>query len=213
LEERAQKKLEEGLEALQINLDEKQIRQLLQYLFALYKWNGAYNLTAVRDIMEMINKHILDSLAIFPILQKESFVSLADVGTGAGLPGIPLAIACPDRKIILIDSNSKKTGFLKHAELITGIENIRIVNARVETLEENFDVITSRAFSSLKDMVELTAGIQHDKTSLWAMKGKFPEQELLELPKDYRVCASHPLKVPGIEGERHFLKITQSGRP
>jgi len=210
LEDRVQKKLEEGLEALHIRLDEKQVKQLMQYLFALYKWNGAYNLTAVRDIMEMISKHILDSLVILPILKKESFVRLADVGTGAGLPGIPLAIACPDWKITLIDSNSKKTGFLKHVELITQIENTNIVNARVESLDACFDAITSRAFSSLKEMVELTTNIQHTDTALWAMKGKFPEQELLELPKGYRVSASHQLRVPGIEGERHLLKITKS---
>jgi len=213
LEEKAQKKLEEGLEALQIKPDEKQLKQLMQYLFALYKWNGAYNLTAVRDVTEMVSKHILDSLVILPVLKKESFATLADVGTGAGLPGIPLAIVCPDWKITLVDSNSKKTGFLKHAELITGIKNISILNARVEALEENFDAITSRAFSSLKDMVELTAGMQHDNTSLWAMKGKFPEQELPELPKGYRVSASHSLRVPGIEGERHLLKITKNQAP
>lgn len=210
MEERAQKYLEEGLEAAQVKLDEKQIKQLMQYLFALYKWNGAYNLTAVRDIMEMVSKHILDSLVILPILQKEVVVTLADVGTGAGLPGIPLAIARPDWEITLIDSNSKKTGFLKHVRLITQIENINIVSARVESLETHFDAITSRAFSSLKDMAELTANIQRDDTTLWAMKGKFPEQELLELPKGYRVSASHQLRVPGIEGERHLLKITKS---
>lgn len=209
MERRAQKQLEEGLEALQIALDENQVKQLMQYLFALYKWNGTYNLTAVRDVMQMIDRHILDSLVILPILKKESFTTLADVGTGGGLPGIPLAIACPDRKVTLIDSNSKKTGFLKHVLLITKLENVQVVNARVESLETVFDVITSRAFSSLRDMVELTKPIQREDTVLWAMKGKFPEQELPELPKGYRVSASHQLRVPGIEGERHLLKITR----
>lgn len=210
MEKRAEKVLQEGLDSLQLKLDDNQIRQLLQYLFALYKWNSAYNLTAVRDVMEMVNKHILDSLVIFPILKQESFISLADVGTGAGLPGFPLAIACPDWQITLIDSNSKKTGFLKHALLITKLENVNIVNARVESLEIGFDAIISRAFSSLRDMAELTTSIQRDDTTLWAMKGKFPLQELPELPKPYRVSASHSLAVPGIEGERHLLKIIKS---
>lgn len=192
---------------LQIKLDENQVKQLMQYLFALFKWNGTYNLTAIRDVEEMVNKHLLDSLVVLPLLEKEIFNTLADVGTGAGLPGIPIAIAHPEWKITLVDSNSKKTGFLKHVQLITGIENTNIVNARVEALEEKFDGIISRAFSSLKDMIELTAAIRRDDTILWAMKGKFPEQELPELPKGYRVSASHPLRIPGIEGERHLLKI------
>lgn len=201
----------DGLEALRLKLGDNQIKQLMQYLFALYKWNGTYNLTAIRDPIDMVDKHILDSLATFPILEKENLVTLADVGTGGGLPGIPLAIASPKWSVTLIDSNSKKTGFLKHVQLITGLENIAVVTARAESLDTTFDAIISRAFSSLKDMAELTKTAQREDTVLWAMKGKIPHQELPDLPKPYRVCASHLLTVPGVEGERHLLKIIKSG--
>lgn len=179
----------------------------MQYLFALHKWNAAYNLTAIRDVTEMVHKHLIDSLSVLPHLLKEEIRTLADVGSGAGLPGIPLAIANPTWSVTLVDSNSKKTGFLKHALLITGLTNIQIINARSESLVNPQDIVISRAFSSLRDMVELTQGLQGPSGSLWAMKGKFPDQELPELPKGYRVSASHSLCVPGIDGERHLLKI------
>ena len=209
MEKRAQESLESGLHEMSITADEKQRRQLLQYLFALHKWNGAYNLTAIRDVMEMINKHLFDSLSVFSILRQENYRQLVDVGTGPGLPGIPLAILCPDWHITLLDSNSKKTGFLKHAQLITGLSNITVVTGRAEDQQQVSDAIISRAFSSLGEFARVTYGMQGPKTALWAMKGKFPEQELPLLPKPYRVSASHALRVPGVEGERHLLKITR----
>ena len=213
MEKEAQQRLERGLEQINVSLDEKQIRQLMQYLFALYKWNNTYNLTAIRDLMEMVDRHLLDSLVVWPFLKLEKIDSLADVGTGAGLPGIPLAIVEPRWRVTLIDSNSKKTGFLKHAQLITGLENVNVVTGRVEQQNETVDAVISRAFASLNEMATLTESIQKPDTVLWAMKGKFPEQELPELAKPYRVCASHQLTVPGTEGERHLLKITKSTKP
>lgn len=214
MEEKVKKALTQGVETLGVTLDEKKIRQLLQYLFVLEKWNKAYNLSAIRNIEEMVSRHLLDSLAVLPILLNESHLSsgtqtLADIGTGAGLPGLPLAIACPQWQISLIDSNAKKTGFLKHALMITKLENVAVITDRVEDLDQTYDMVISRAFASLKDIINLTRPICREDTVIWAMKGKYPEEELRELPKPYIVSAAHQLHVPMCEGERHFLKIVK----
>lgn len=214
MEEKLKKILTEGTDALGLILDEKKTRQLLQYLFALDKWNKAYNLTAIRNIEEMVTKHLLDSLSVLPVLLNNTepykkIKTLADVGAGAGLPGIPLAIICPEWQISLIDSNNKKTGFLKHVIVITGLENIEVITGRVEEQNSGFDAVICRAFASLEDIVELTKPICRNDTDIWAMKGKYPEEELRALPKPYIVSAACQLSVPGCEGERHLLKIVK----
>jgi 16S rRNA (guanine527-N7)-methyltransferase len=211
VEEKTQQLLRSGLEALDIVLEEKQVKQLLQHIAVLDKWNRVHNLTAIRNIDEMIGKHVLDSLAVLPEIKKQSVANLdlADVGTGAGFPGLPLAIACPDWQVTLIDSNHKKIGFVKHAIHICEISNVTTLASRVEQQTRNFDAVISRAFASLADMVEKTRPVCHDDTVLWAMKGKYPEEELSELPKPYIVSGVYSLRVPQCDGERHLLKIVK----
>lgn len=200
-------RLEKGLVALGIELQHQQQQKLLAYLALLEKWNKAYNLSAVRDREEMVGRHLLDSLAVLPVLQHEKMVTLADIGSGAGLPGIPLAIARPEWQITLVDSNGKKTGFLRQAKTQLQLEGLTIINDRIENLREPFDAVISRAFASLKDTVILAGGLMDQKTVLWAMKGRLDPEELSGLPKPYKVSASHALTVPDCEGERHLLKI------
>lgn len=194
-------------------LNREQEQLLTRYLKLLQKWNQAYNLTAVREPVEMIKKHIIDSLVVVPILDKDFLrlempPTLADVGSGAGLPGIPLAIVRPDWKITLIDSNGKKTGFLITVKRELGLENISIINARVESVSQIFDAVICRAFASLKDIVDLTQNLCNEKSCLWAMKGKYPDEELRQLPKSYRVSASYALTAADTaDGQRHLLKI------
>lgn len=203
-----------GLHNLNLDLIQQQQEKILQYIKLLEKWNKSYNLTAVRKPLDMLDKHILDSLLLQPYLKEviESteykITSILDVGSGAGLPGIPLAIAFPEIKITLLDSNGKKTAFLQQVKTELKLENIYIINNRVENLKGQFyDLILSRAFSSLKKYLKLTKNSQNANTLVWAMKGKYPEEELREIPKDYTVSASHMLQTPNVDGERHLLQI------
>jgi 16S rRNA (guanine527-N7)-methyltransferase len=195
-----QLQLEHGLE--QFNLGSL-ASPLLEYLLLLDKWNKAYNLTAIRDLESMVNKHILDSLAILPWLKGSHII---DVGTGAGLPGIPLAIARPDKHFVLLDSNGKKVRFLQEIKRALGLKNLEIVQSRVENYHpgQGFDTVTSRAFSSLEQMIYWT---QHliAKDGIWlAMKGRYPAEELATLKKNYQV---ERYTVQEIEGERCCVLI------
>lgn len=192
--------LVEGLE--QFNLGQLS-KPLFHYLSLLNKWNAAYNLTAIRDLDSMISKHLLDSLAIIPWLKGSRIL---DVGTGAGLPGIPLAIAQPDRQFTLLDSNGKKVRFLQEVKRHLSLNNLEVVQFRVENYhpDQGFDTVTSRAFSSLEQMVHWT---QHliAKQGIWlAMKGRCPDEELAALKYPYRV---ESYTVQGIEGERCCVLI------
>jgi 16S rRNA (guanine527-N7)-methyltransferase len=195
-------------------LGEKKVRLLSRYVSLLNKWNQAYNLTAVRNPEEMVQKHIIDSLSILPYLTKtpeqHTKPTLVDIGSGAGLPGIPLAIAHPEWHITLIDSNGKKAGFLNNTKRELALDNLDILNTRVEKVEQQYDIITCRAFSTLAEIVELSKQLWRSNTCLWAMKGKLPEEELRRLPKSYRVSATYALDVPGVGGERHLLKIVRT---
>lgn len=176
---------------------------LFNYLALLDKWNTAYNLTAIRDLPSMVTKHIMDSLAVLPWLQGERIL---DVGSGAGLPGIPLAIAQPDKQFVLLDSNGKKARFLLEVKRKLALKNIEIVQFRAENYHpgQGFDTVTSRAFSSLEQMVFWT---QHliAKSGIWlAMKGRYPDEELETLQKNYRV---ERYEVKGIAGERCCVLI------
>lgn len=199
-------RLAAGVRALGLSLEDRQHRQLLDYLALLVKWNRAYNLSAIRDPEAMIDLHLLDSLAVAPYLQGQHF---ADVGTGAGLPGIPLAIVFPERCFTLIDSNGKKVRFLFQVRTELGLGNVRERQARVEEvqLEQRLDGVLSRAFTSLDDMVNKCAHLLAPGGRCYAMKGQWPENELRALPKPFKVLARHSLVVPGVEARRHLLEL------
>ncbi|MCL5272804.1 MAG: 16S rRNA (guanine(527)-N(7))-methyltransferase RsmG [Gammaproteobacteria bacterium] len=171
---------------------------LLQYLLLLKKWNAAYNLTAVRDLESMINKHLLDSLAIIPWVKGNNIL---DVGTGPGLPGIPLAIALPEKQFVLLDSNGKKIRFLNEVKRQLNLKNLEIVQFRVENYHpaQGFDTVTSRAFSSLDQMIHWTQHLIANDGIWLAMKGRYPDTELNMIHQKYRV---EGYTVEGVDGER-----------
>ena len=180
---------------------------LAAYLELLQRWNKAYNLTAVREPQQMVYRHILDSLAISPLLG--SGLRCIDVGTGAGLPGIPLAILNPQREFHLLDSNGKKTRFLFQVKTELGLGNIFVHNSRVESFESGaaFDIVLSRAFASLNDMVESCMHMCTVGGRLLAMKGRYPESELDALGDRCQVGAVHKIRVPGLQEERHLIEL------
>lgn len=194
-------KLNQGLSALSLPLAEPEVEAMLKFINLINKWNKAYNLTAVRDPLEMVDLHLLDSLAILPHVKSPR---LADIGTGAGLPGIPLAICLPDCHFTLVDSNSKKTRFVQQAVLELQLKNVEVVHSRVELFKPQhlFSTVISRAFANMGDIVNLTGHLLAEDGLLLAMKGQIPEQELAELSLDYTVI---PLNVPGIDAERCLI--------
>lgn len=201
-----QEALAAGLQELGLSIPQEQQQKLIRYLELLVRWNKAYNLTAVTDPMEMVHLHLLDSLAILPHLKGERFI---DVGTGPGLPGIPLAIAKPEAHFDLLDSNGKRTRFLFQVRTTLNLANCQEVHARAEAYSGSrpFDGVISRAFTSLTDMVDKTRHLLTSTGRFYAMKGRLPEKELSELAKDYTVSACHQLNVPGVDGERHLIEI------
>ncbi len=199
-----QTQLERGIAALGLQLPANAVERLLDYQELLARWNATYNLTAVRDPAEMVTRHLLDSLAILPYVRGET---LADLGTGPGLPGIPLAIAAPGRQILLVDSNGKKVRFLREAIRSLKLDGVRAAQSRVEEVEGQFDCITARAFASLADMLAW-GGHLLTKEGIWlAMKGKRPDDEMPGVPADFEVRGTHALTVPGLEGERHLVVL------
>ncbi len=208
---RAREVLRDGLCRLELSLDDHQVGQLLDYLALLVKWNRAYNLTAIDDPLDMVTLHLLDSLSIAPHLQGSAFI---DVGTGPGLPGIPLAIALPHRHFTLLDSNGKRVRFLFQARTALGLANVTEVQARSEAYrpQQPLDGVISRAYSDLGSMVRGCGHLLSSHGHFYAMKGRHPVEELSALPKPYMVTAIRRLKVPGIDGERHLIEIgTVSG--
>jgi 16S rRNA (guanine527-N7)-methyltransferase len=199
-----QARLEQGIAALGLVLPADAVERLLEYQALLGRWNAAYNLTAVRDPAEMVTRHLLDSLAILPYVQGES---LADLGTGPGLPGIVLAIAAPARQILLVDSNGKKVRFLREAIRALQLGGVRAVQSRVEEVEGTFDCITARAFASLADMLGWGGHLLAPGGTWLAMKGKAPDEELPGVPPGFAVRAIHPLAVPGLDAERSLVVL------
>ena len=201
-------KLSKGLSQLNLTkpLDDKQQNTLIKYVELLNKWNKTYNLTAVRKPEQMVSRHLLDSLSICPYLRGKSIL---DVGTGAGLPGIPLAVVFPERQFTLLDSNNKKTRFVVQAVAELELPNVDVVQSRVEEFEseELFDTIISRAYSAIGEMVEQTSHLLAIGGRFLAMKGVNPIAEIDELPSNYILKESHVIKVPGLEEERHLLEI------
>lgn len=203
--------LSQGANQLGVELSAQQHEQLLAYLSLLIKWNKAYNLTAVRNPDEMVSRHLLDSLSVVPFVA-DAGNNWLDVGSGGGMPGIPLAILFPERQFTLLDSNGKKTRFLTQVKLELKLANLEVIHSRVEafTPELPFSGIVSRAFSSLHDFGNWTRHLA-DANSQWlAMKGVHPDDELQALPADFRLSSTHVLKVPGCQGQRHLLILRRS---
>ena len=198
--------LGEGLDKLQLTLDEDAQEKLLAYLDLVEKWNRVYNLTAVRERDRMVSHHVLDSLAVAPHVSGDS---LLDVGSGAGLPGIPLAIARPELEVTLLESNHKKASFLTQVTIELGLENAGVVAARVEAWEapRRYDIVISRAFSDLAEFVTLAGRHCADSGLIAAMKGVYPYEELAQLPPAYEMTAVIPVAVPGLDAERHLVLL------
>lgn len=180
--------------------------KLICYIELLTKWNKVFNLTAIRDPEDMVVLHILDSLAIVPYLHGHRII---DIGSGAGLPGIPLCLVSPDKEFVLLDSNSKKTRFLTQVVLELGIKNVTVEHARCEKFRPAhcFDSIMTRAFASLKEMLEMTEHLLSEQGQFLAMKGIYPEAEIKAIPAQFKLRAVHRLVVEGLEAERHLVCI------
>jgi len=193
-----------------LQVTSQQINLLIQYVELLNKWNKAYNLTSVRDPSDMLTKHIMDSLMVGEVLKGENFI---DVGTGPGLPGIPLAILFPEKNFVLLDSLGKRITFLRQVVFQLKLTNVTPVKARVEEYEgeKPFDAVLSRAFSSLTDMV---SWCQHlilpEQGRFFALKGQFPKDEISQLPENIALVESYEIKVPKLVGERHVIELKKT---
>lgn len=196
----------EGSERLGIQLVPEAATRLGGYLALLERWNHAYNLTAVRDPEAMVVRHVLDSLSILPWLAGPQVL---DVGSGAGLPGIPLAIARPDHRFCLVDSNGKRTRFLNQVVAELRLKNVGVARSRIEDYQPDtlFDSVVSRAFSTLADLVVDAGRLCAPAGRLLAMKGVFPDDELVRLPPGYAVIGVYPLRVPRLDAERHLVHL------
>ncbi len=196
--------LADGLAFLGLDTDAEKLELLLRFITLIEKWNKAYNLTAIRDNAEMARLHILDSLAILPHLHGKRLI---DIGTGAGLPGIPLAIFRPDMEFVLLDSNAKKTRFVQQAILELKLKNACVIHSRVESYQpsEKFDSVTCRAFASMSDILKLTAHLLNKDGMLLAMKGQQPDEELAGLKNKYQIV---PIVVPNVAAERCLVCIS-----
>lgn len=197
-------KLTQLLVQANISLPDQQKAQLVKLVELLHKWNKAYNLTSVRDPEEMLVKHILDSLVVSPYLQGELFI---DVGTGPGLPGLPLAIINPDKQFYLLDSLGKRIRFIRNAIRELGLTNVEPVLSRVEEYqpEQKFDGVLSRAFASLQDMAEWCQHLPSEKGIFYALKGQYQEDEVKMLNDNFQIIDVIKLTVPELVGERHLI--------
>ena len=213
-------KLQIGLDQLELTLSERQKTQLLDYLDLLNKWNKAFNLSGVKDSSEMLSRHLLDSLTLVPFINGQRIL---DVGTGPGLPGIPLAICFPEKRFVLLDSNGKKTRFVFQAKLQLGLDNVEVQNTRIENFcsLEPVDIVVCRAFSSLADLINMTRHLSvrsggatelgaANPTKIIAMKGQYPVDELASLPDGFKLKSAKKVDVPGSAVERHIIEIIAS---
>lgn len=207
-------RLEAGAKTLGLSLTPGQQTQLLDYLALIQKWNRVYNLTAVRDPQEMLGHHLLDSLAAVGPLQRHTAgrpLRLLDVGSGAGLPGVVIAICCPELSVDCVDTVGKKAAFIQQAALSLKLPRLRGLHERVERLSGPYDVITSRAFAALADFVSWS-GAALGEGGIWlAMKGKHPQEEIAALPPGVTVFHVEPLQVPGLDAERCLLWLKKAG--
>ena len=201
--------LQAGVAALGLTLSQAQLNQLLDYLALLQKWNRVYNLTAVRDPQDMLRQHLLDSLAVVPALTRElqhqgktNHTALLDVGAGAGLPGVVIAVCCPDVRVVCVDAVAKKMAFVRQVAVALGLTNLQAVHGRVEQLPDVYDVVCSRAFASLADFVRWSRHLVAPGGCWMAMKGQRPDAEIAALPADVRVFHVEQLVVPGLDAQR-----------
>ena len=202
------KRLEQGLALLgQQPLPVEDRQRLLAFVRLLAKWNAAYNLTAVREPEEMVTRHVLDSLVVLPYLHG---ARVLDIGTGAGLPGIPLAVARPDCSFALLDANAKKTRFVTQVVGELGLKNVEVVQTRVENYRpvEKFDTLVARAFASMADILKNARHLCAPHGHFLVMKGVYPEAELAAIPAEYAVREVVALKVPGLDAARHLAIVT-----
>lgn len=210
----ARERLDTGLASL--GLDPAIATPLLEYLQLLLRWNRAYNLTAVREPLDMVDKHLLDSLAMHPHVDAIARAggTLADLGTGAGLPGIPLAIAKPGLRVTLVESNGKKVRFMREVVRKLALNDVEVVESRIEAFDRPgaYDAITARALASLPLILQLGGHLLKPGGQLLAMKGIYPDDEIAGLPPGWTLAQSHPLRVPGLDAERHLLVIQRANR-
>lgn len=201
--------LHQGLSALPLSLSLEQEHDLLNYLSLIQQWNKIHNLTAIRDPKEMVIKHLLDSLSIGALLQGEQIL---DIGSGAGLPGIPLAIAYPEKHFDLLDSSSKRITFLNHAVASLGLKRVKTINSRIEAYQPpvQYDTILARAFGTLAMIWQNSAPLLKRSGHVIAMKGVFPQEEIAELPPEVDV-SSQSLSVPLLDSERHIIRLRHKG--
>lgn len=204
-----------GLEEIGLNASPQQITLLLKYQSLISQWNKVYNLTAIRDPLEMLSHHLLDSLAVIPYLLENTqnqAIRLMDVGSGAGLPGAVIAIMCPQIDVTCVDTVAKKAAFITQASLNLGLKNLHGVHSRVEQYKtQSFDVVCSRAFASLADFTNLTMFHVKQDTGFWfALKGKYPDDEISALPKEVYVHTSQKIKVPLLDADRCVLVLKKS---
>lgn len=205
--------LREGLAGLGLDLPAAVQARLLAYVALLKKWNATYNLTAIRDEREMVTQHLLDSLSVLPALQELALGGRrwADIGSGAGLPGIPLAIVRPDLDMTLVETVAKKSAFQRQAKIELGLANLTVINRRVEELPGGaFDAVISRAFAELADFVRLAGHLPAPDGRLYAMKGLLPEDEISRLPQAWAVAACIRLSVPGLDAQRHLIVLERA---
>jgi 16S rRNA (guanine527-N7)-methyltransferase len=202
--------LGEGIAAMRLDVSPAQQDKLMNYLALMFKWNAVYNLTSLRDPMQMVTHHLLDSLAAVPAFAAAK--NVLDVGSGGGLPGIVLAIVRPDMKVSMIDTVHKKTAFLTQVKAELGLANVTVYTARVEQLQvsDKFDVITSRAFADLSDFVNWSSHLLADGGRYIALKGVAPKDEQERLPAEWKIDKVEPLDVPRLGAERHLIFIERS---
>ena len=203
--------LVQGANEMKVALTELQISNLLSYIREFDKWNKAYNLSAIRDIRQMVARHLLDSLSVVPYFLKtiHSTQHVIDVGTGGGLPGIPLAIMFPEKKFTLLDSAGKKARFLFHVKTLLKLDNVNVENRRVEEFQpaQKFNAVISRAFASLQDMTEACEHLLEDSGVFLAMKGIYPQDELAPIANKIALLECIKLEVAETDGERHLLVL------
>lgn len=205
-----QLKLQQLLAQTTLTIPAEQQQQLVALVGMLHKWNKAYNLTSVRDPQQMLSRHIMDSLVVLPYLNGQRFI---DVGTGPGLPGLPLAITAPDKEFVLLDSLGKRVRFIRQVCHELGLNNVTAVQSRVEDYQPElpFDGVISRAFASLSDMLNWCGHLPAKHGKFLALKGVYPTQELEEMPAEFQVEEIIRLQVPEADGERHLAIITTRG--
>ena len=211
MKEPLRQQLEHGLKQMGLHYSVEVQQKLVHYIQLIARWNKAFNLTAIRDVEEMVSKHLLDSLVVQPYIEGKMVL---DVGSGAGLPGIPFAITSPDKKFVLIDSNGKKTRFLTQAKIDLKLDNVEVVHQRVEDYQPvidghriYFDVITARAYASTDDILSSTAHLQNEATRLLIMQGK---RDTDISSRQHELIETHALEVYGLDAERHLLEIKRS---